>query len=231
MNVRMGLIRKKPDWTHAAFLQYWRDTHGPLAARLPDLREYWQNAVTERIQRVLSVPPGPWEFDGFSQLWFDDAQQASSAVKDSEFARALEADEQHFLATLHIVSAIQYVVVNVPTDAGRGALWKRMSIVKRRADITEDDFRREWASHEDLIRNVPGVKGYRRNVVIGRERIKGKPCSYEELPIDGIVELWFDDAAAMLTGFTSPAGQAATTHAKQFLAQITTFAVSEHRVV
>jgi len=94
MNVRMGLIRKKPDWTREAFLQYWRGTHGPLAARMPNLREYWQNAVTERMQRVLSAPPGPWDFDGFSQLWFDDVQQARSAVEDSEFARALIADEQ-----------------------------------------------------------------------------------------------------------------------------------------
>ena len=231
MNVRMGLIRKKPDWTREAFLQYWRATHGPLAARMPNLREYWQNAVTERMQRVLSVPRGPWDFDGFSQLWFDDVQQAQSAVKDSEFARALIADEQHFLRALHIVTAVQHVVVNVPKDAGRAALWKRMSIVKRRPDITEDDFRREWEMHEVLIRPVPGVRGYRRNVVIGRERIKGQPCGYEDLPIDGIVELWFDDADAMQTGFASPAGQAATMHAKEFLAEITTFAVVEHRMV
>jgi uncharacterized protein (TIGR02118 family) len=231
MNVRIGLIRKKPDWTREAFLQYWRATHGPLAARMPNLREYWQNVVTERMRHILSVPPGPWEFDGFSQLWFDDVQQASSAVKDSEFARALIADEQHFLGTLHIVTAIQHVVVTVPGDAGRAALWKRMSIVKRRPDITEDDFRSEWKMHEELIRKLPGVRAYRRNVVISRERIKGQPCDYGDLPIDGIVELWFDDAAAMQAGFASPAGQAATTHAKEFLAEITTFAVVERRVV
>ena len=231
MNVRMGLLRKKADWTREAFLQYWRATHGPLAARMPNLREYWQNAVTERMQRVLSAPQGPWDFDGFSQLWFDDVQQARLAVQDSEFARALIADEQRFLGTLHIVTAIQHVVLNVPTAAVQGALWKRMSIVKRRADITEDDFRREWEMHEEPISKVPGVRGYRRNVVIGRERIKGQPCGYEDLPIDGIVELWFDDAAAMQAGFASPSGQAAITHAKEFLAEITTFAVVEHRVV
>ncbi len=166
MNVRMGLLRKKPDWTREAFLQYWRGTHGPLAARMPNLHEYRQNAVTERMQRVLSVPPGSWDFDGFSQLWFDGVQQASSAVEDSEFACALIADEQHFLSTLHIITAIQHFVVNVPTDAGRDTLWKRMSIATRRHDSTEDDFRREWRIHEALIKKVPGVRGYRRNVVI-----------------------------------------------------------------
>src|SRR5690242_11134946 len=151
MNVRVGLIRKKPDWTREAFLQHWRTQHGPLAARLPNLREYWQNAVTERMQRVLSVPAGSWDLDGFSQLWFEDAQQASFATNDSDSARALIADEQYFLGTLHIVTAIQHVVINVPANPARGALWKRMSLVTRRSDITEEDFRREWEMHEELI--------------------------------------------------------------------------------
>ena len=231
MNVRIGLIRKKPDWTREAFLQYWRATHGPLAARMPNLREYWQNVVTERMRRILSVPPGPWDFDGFSQLWFNDDQQASSAVKDSEFARALIDDEQHFLGTLHIVTAIQHVVVTVPAYAGRGALWKRMSLVKRCPDITEDDFRREWEMHEELIRKVPGVRGYRRNVVIGRERIKGQPCGYEDLPIDGIVELWFETPQTLEAAFASPPGKRTMAHAQTFLSEITAFLVRERRIV
>ena len=111
MNVRMGLIRKKPDWTREAFLQYWRAAHGALAARMPNLREYWQNAVTDRLQRGIEFARGRWDFDGFSQLWFDDVQQADSAFKHGELAQALITDEQHFLGDLHIVTAAQHVVV------------------------------------------------------------------------------------------------------------------------
>jgi hypothetical protein len=64
-----------------------------------------------------------------------------------------------------------------------------VSILKRRPELSEDDFPRKWTVHRDLVRQMPGVAGYRQNVVIGREQIKGQPGGYDELPIDGIVEL------------------------------------------
>ena len=47
---------------------------------------------------------------------------------------------------------------------------------------------------------MPGIAGYRQNVVIARERVKGQPCDCDELPIDGIVELWFEDADGIGSG-------------------------------
>jgi len=231
MKVRMGLVWKKPDWTTDAFRAYWRDKHGPLAARAPNLREYWQNAVTDRIQRGIDFARGPWDFDGFSQLYFDDPHQARHAFTNSDIATALIADERHFLSALHIVTAEQNVVVPVPASPNREALLKRVSTLKRRPDVSEDDFRREWIVHGDLVRKMPGVAGYRQNVVIARERTKGKPCGYEELPIDGIVELWFENAATLEAAFGSPAGRTTMKHALTFLAEITAFAVQEERVV
>jgi uncharacterized protein (TIGR02118 family) len=231
MNVRMGLIRKKAAWSASEFLEYWRNTHGPLAAHAPNLREYWQNAVTERLQRGIEFARGPWDFHGFSQLWFDDAQQADHAFKDSAMAAALIADEKHFLGDLHIVTATQDVVVPVPDGASRSALLKRISTLKRRSDITEEDFRREWVVHRDLVRKMPGVSGYRQNVVIARQRVKGHPCGYDELPVDGIVELWFENPPTLEAAFSSPAGRETMAHAKTFLAEITAFLVVEHRVV
>ena len=231
MNVRMGLLCKKPDWTIDAFRAYWRDTHGPLAARTPGLREYWQNRVTDRIQRGIEFARGPWDFDGFSQLYFDDVGQANHAFRNSPLAPALIADEQHFLGLLHIVTAEQHVVVPVPPSPEREALLKRISTLKRRPELSEADFRREWIVHRGLVRKMPGIEGYRQNVVIARERVKGQPCDYPALPIDGIVELWFRDARALEAAFGSAAGQETMAHAKTFLEEITVFSVEEHRVV
>jgi uncharacterized protein (TIGR02118 family) len=225
----MGLIHKQPQWTTAAFQKYWRQSHGPLAARAPKLREYWQNAVTDRLQRGIEFARGPWDFDGFSQLWFDETGQADAAFKEGELAAAFIADEQYFLGGLHIVSVDQHVVVPVPPH--RASLLKRISTLKRRSGISEDDFRREWIKHRDLVREMPGVSGYRQNVVIARERVKGTPCGYDELPIDGIVELWFQSTATLDAAFSSPAGRTTMAHAKTFLSEITAFVVMEHRVV
>ncbi|WP_249931214.1 EthD domain-containing protein [Ramlibacter sp. 2FC] len=227
----MGLIRKKPDWSHEEFEAYWRDKHGPLAATAPGLRAYWQNVVIERMQRGIDFARGPWDFDGFSQLRFDDAQKAGSAFSEGDLASALIEDERKFIGTLHIVATEQHVVIPVPEAPQRAKLLKRISTLKRRPDVTEEDFRREWRVHADYVRKMPGVSGYRQNVVVSRELVKGEPCGYEDLPIDGIVELWFEDAATLEAAFASPAGQVTMAHAKTFLHEITAFVVSERRII
>jgi uncharacterized protein (TIGR02118 family) len=106
-----------------------------------------------------------------------------------------------------------------------------MSIITRLPSLSEEDFRREWKVHGEFVRKMPGVSAYRQNVVVAREREKGKPCEYEALPIDGIVELWFEDETTLQDAFNSPAGQAAMAHAKTFLGQITAFLVNERQIV
>jgi uncharacterized protein (TIGR02118 family) len=231
MNVRMGLIRKKADWSQEEFRTYWREHHGRLAAQAPGLRGYWQNHVTEHLQRGIDFPRGPWDFDGFSQLWFDGVAQANSAFSDGSLAADLIADENHFIGTLHIVTAEQRVVIDVPEPPVRSQLLKRMSTLKRRADISEEDFRREWRIHGDHVRKMAGVSGYRQNVLVARELNKGVPCSYEDLPIDGIVELWFENTAALEQAFGSPEGRTTMAHANTFLEEITAFVVQEHQIV
>lgn len=230
--VRMGLIRKQPDWSTERFDAYWRDHHGALAARVPGLQAYWQNLVTDRLQRGIDYARGPWDFDGFSQLWLDGEQRAEAAFGQGNLAAELVADEQHFLSGLHIVTTEQTDVIALPSDpAARARLLKRISILRRRADISEDDFRREWRVHADLVRTMPGVSGYRQNVVTERERVKGQPCGYGDLPIDGIVELWFESPEVLSAAFASPEGQRTMAHATTFLAEITAFLVTERRVV
>lgn len=231
MNVRMGLIKKQPDWSQEKFSSYWRDHHGPLAGGAPGLREYWQNVVTDRLQRGIDYERGPWNFDGFSQLWFDDKKRADAAFAQGDLAAELIADENHFLGGLHIVTAEQRVVIPVPEGQARSKLLKRISTLKRRPDVMEEDFCREWKIHGDYVQKMPGVSGYRQNVIIGRELVKGEPCGYEDLPIDGIVELWFESTETLNAAFASDPGQFTMNHAKSFIHEITAFLVEERRVV
>lgn len=122
MTVRMGLIRKKADWIFEDFNSYWRDSHGAIAGQLPNLREYWQNPVIDRLQRGIEFARGPWDFDGFSQLSFDDAKQSDGAFNDSDLTNDLIKDEHYFLGGLHIVTAEQSVVIPVPEQKERSQL-------------------------------------------------------------------------------------------------------------
>lgn len=82
-----------------------------------------------------------------------------------------------------------------------------------------------------LLNTMPGVSGYRQDVVMQRELVKGQPCSYEQLPIEGIIELWFESPATLEAAFASPQEQRTMAHAKTVLAELTAFQVVENRIV
>ncbi len=227
MIVRSGILRKKADWLDDDFRRHWRDQHGPLAARLPGLRAYEQNPVIDSVQRGFSYPRGPEQIDGFSMLWFDDEAAMKAAMATPE-GQALVADEQHFIGDLRVVAIDQVTVI--PPATGRPLL-KRMSLLRRLPGVTPETFVREWREeHAHLVRRLQGVRGYRQNLIIDREVPKGRPVGYDGLPVDGIVELWFDDAAAIDAAFGSPQGLTLMQHAREFIGEITTFIVEPHRV-
>ncbi|MEY2685482.1 MAG: hypothetical protein RJA09_2627 [Pseudomonadota bacterium] len=227
MHVRMGLLNKKEDWSSDRFRTYWREQHSKLASQLPGLKVYHQNHVTDASQRGISYKRGPESVDGISQLWFDDPKGIDSAFSET-FGKQLMDDENHFIGHLRIVTATPIEVIPPPP---RTAL-KRMSFLRRRADVTAEVFAHEWnVRHAALVKTLPGVLGYRQNLVTHRESPKGQVVGYEDLPIDGIVELWFENTETLNAAFASPQGVATMQHATTFIDEITTFLVEPVVVV
>ncbi len=228
MIVRMGLIKKKPQWSAEDFRRHWLNHHGALAAQLPGLRRYEQNHVIDHAQRGISYERGSEQLDGFSMLWFD-SNEAMRAAMETDAGRALVADENHFIGNLRIVTVDQVEVI--PPAADR-PLIKRMSLLRRRPDVSPEQFRHEWrVEHARLVRETKGVRGYRQNLITERQVPKGTPVGYEDLPIDGIVELWFDSTDSLDAAFASPEGVKLMAHARVFIAEITTFLVERHVIV
>lgn len=228
MIVRSGLLKKKPDWRMEDFRRHWLEKHGPLAAKLPGLLRYEQNHVTDSVQRGIAFERGPEQLDGFSMLWFE-SEAAMKAAIATPAGQALVADENHFIGDLRIVAIDQVEVIPPATDR---PLIKRMSLLRRRADVSPETFLHEWRiEHAHLVRRVKGVCGYRQNLIVGREVPKGNPVGHEGLPIDGIVELWFENAASLDAAFASPQGATLMMHAREFISEITTFLVEPHVIV
>lgn len=228
MQVRMGLLNKKDDWSMDRFRGYWREQHAQLASQLPGLKAYHQNHVTDTAQRGISHKRGPENVDGISQLWFDDAQRMNDAFSEA-LGKKLIADEEHFIGHLRIVTATPIEVIAPPPP---GAALKRMSFLRRRADVSPDVFAYEWnVRHAALVKTLPGVLGYRQNLITHRESPKGNVVAYEGLPIDGIVELWFETTDTLNVAFSSPQGVETMQHATTFIDEITTFLVEPFVVV
>jgi uncharacterized protein (TIGR02118 family) len=183
-------LNKRTDWSAEKFRAYWREEHSKLASQLPGLLAYQQNHVTDTAQRGISYKRGPESVDGISQLWFDDSRRMDDAFSAALGAKLI-ADENHFMAHLRIVTAEPLEVIKPPAP---GAALKRMSFLRRRADVTPEVFAHEWrVVHSALVKTLPGVLGYRQNLITHRESPKGHVVGYEGLPIDGIVELWFEN--------------------------------------
>ncbi|HKH99814.1 MAG TPA: EthD family reductase [Candidatus Sulfotelmatobacter sp.] len=79
---------------------------------------------------------------------------------------------------------------------------KFMVVLYRRPDLTPEEFRRHLEQvHGPLAMNLPGLRKYSQNYVCSDSKRKHPGW-------DAIVELYFDDRAAMEAAWASPQGAA-----------------------
>lgn len=104
------LIHKKTGLSDEDFYRYWKEKHGPLAARIiPGLRRYVQN-------HPVKIPGLKYEADGLAELWFDDldAYRSSRTWRQSDEAKPLLDDEDKFMdrdrITRYVV--VEHVIIN-----------------------------------------------------------------------------------------------------------------------
>ena len=227
MIVRIGILRKKEDLTTAAFRKHWHEVHGPIATKIPGLLRYHQNHIVDSAQLGIDYPRSPQVVDGFSELWFDNQSSMQNGATP-DVIKMLAEDEARFIGNMQLIIAKQNIVVPTVSDK---PLVKRMSILKRRPDVDAETFQREWWEvHSEHVRSMTGIEGYTQNLVIERS-IGRKSATYEEVPIDGIVELWFRDIMSLEAAFASPTGQKTMAHAKTFIGEITTFIVEPYQII
>ena len=84
------VVHKRTGMDTEDFRRYWRETHGPIAARIPGLRKYTQ------VYANASPDGTPPPFDGFAELWFDDEPSLERAMASPEI-EAASADNKNFL--------------------------------------------------------------------------------------------------------------------------------------
>ena len=78
------VVHRKPGWTAKKFRDYFVRVHGPLAQKLPGLRQYKQNFVVPDAKRKAP------RLDCVAELYFEDkeAMEAAWATPEGEAASA-----------------------------------------------------------------------------------------------------------------------------------------------
>jgi uncharacterized protein (TIGR02118 family) len=197
--VRMGLIRRLPSLTPAAFTEHWRGPHGAFAARLPDLRRYHQNH-TRRRQPVGRLPD-PWELDGLSELWFDSLEVMSRSIASPSYTE-LAGDTPTVMTVPGLIAGPQETAVAMVEKAGSPL--KAMVVLRRRPDLSGDRFLDGWRKATAALAGSDGLLGVTNTVVVHREGAPGQKLAYDALPVDAVTEFWFAGDGALTATLARP---------------------------
>ena len=102
------LVSRPKDRPLEDFRRYWREVHGPIAAKIPTLRRYEQNHATPASYAGGGQPA----FDGLAITWFASTDDMRAGARTPEYA-ATRADEKNFLplGELPIIIAREHVIV------------------------------------------------------------------------------------------------------------------------
>lgn len=217
---RCGLLKKREDMTAEEFKDFWFNVHGPIAAQMKNLRSYEQHLIVDREQRH-QIARGPVEIDGYSELCFDDIHDMEEGV--ASLAGAGANDLPNFASDCKILVFVKKFDTVVPEELKGQKLIKRMSFLGRGEGISAERFQKEWwGLHSELVKTMPGYVGYAQNLVVDRI-INGKHVSYDELPVEGMVEFWFKDMEGFNECYSSEAFAKTAAHGATFLGSVTTY--------
>ncbi|WP_019170162.1 hypothetical protein [Pseudaminobacter salicylatoxidans] len=130
--------------------------------------------------------------DGLSELWFPSIEAMRQAVASPTYA-PVAADTPSVMTMPGIVAG---------TQAGRGSANalaagdKLLLIATRAATIDADTFAQRWDGGQ-IATALAGVSHAVDTFVTHWESAPGIEISREELPLDLVVELWFEDTATL----------------------------------
>jgi uncharacterized protein (TIGR02118 family) len=97
------VLNEKPGTDRREALRYWRETHGPIAGKVPGVRRYVQ-------QHAVGAPEGDPPFLGVASMYFDDQEAFAAATSSAEFAAAV-ADVENFADPRLVTAFTEDVVV------------------------------------------------------------------------------------------------------------------------
>lgn len=180
------------------------------------------NRVTDQSQKGIDYARGAQNFDAIAQTFFPDISASMSAASNGGFNLAMGLSGP-MVAQLHALVCLQNTII-APPPPEQGL--KRMSVLRKRPDVSPEAFQEQWFYlHAELAKRLPGVTGYRQNLVLDGPRDAGGA-----MMVDGMVELWFPDGETIDSAFATGPGESLMVHAKEFIAEISTFLVAPHHV-
>lgn len=176
-------ITRKPSLSDEEFHRYWKETHGPIAARIA---QTWRYEQSHRIPLEGTNSP----YDGAAEAWIED-QAAMDALRTSAaYVNGALADEPNFIDMNRVEWLVthDYVIKDGPQTPQQV---KGIFQLKRKPGMNLQDFRKYWIEvHGPIVCELPGLQRYVQCHTIDAA------YSYAEPKWDGVAQLWVEDLAA-----------------------------------
>lgn len=188
---RIGLFKKPESLSIEEFRDCWHYHHAPIATNMVGMQKYNQNHVIRALDLGIA-PENKRECLGMSKIWFGSMNNQQS--NDPETMHRLAIDEKHLFREMDLIVCNETVYKYEPAGV---PFVKYLCILRRKPELSEDEFRIKLAEIAKLVLKVPGLTGYHENVVLERvyNDIQGEKrypnVSYDQVPIDAAIELYF----------------------------------------
>src|SRR5580698_3944159 len=197
-------ISRKSTLNDAEFHRYWRETHGPIAARVSQSKRYLQS-------HRIPYPDTNSPYDGEAEVLIDNLEALATLRTSREYLDGALADERNFIDLKRVewMATRDHMIVDGPTG---GTLVKGVWQLKRKPGMSLDDFRKYWIEvHGPIVAKMPGLTRYVQSHLIDEAYLYAEPRH------DGVAQVWFQSVDAMRAAFASPAGVAAVGDGEKFL--------------
>ena len=213
-------ITRKPSLSDEEFHRYWKDTHGPIAARIA---QTWRYEQSHRIPVEGTNSP----YDGAAEAWIEDQAALDALRTSAEYVNGALADEPNFIDMNRVEWLVthDHVIKDGPQTPQQV---KGIFQLKRKPGMNLEDFRQYWIEvHGPIVCELPGLQRYVQCHTIDAA------YRYAEPKWDGVAQLWVEDLAAWDTLVNSQEfTQGSWPDGAKFLDQalITNFMAHEHQV-
>jgi uncharacterized protein (TIGR02118 family) len=203
----VALIKRKPGMSRADFIDYYENSHAPLARKcFPQIVQYRRNFIDMEGAIVVPGAAEP-DFDSVTAIWYRDRAAYDEMLSTHFMAgvqETIENDERNFLdqSMTRMLKVDQrgarLADAELKPSIGRPAgesLFKVIALLTRKPGMSQADFVDYYENrHSKLIWSLfPWIVEYRRNFI----DIEGAivfPAA--QLPdFDVVTELWFQDRA------------------------------------
>ena len=176
-------ITRKPSLDEAEFHRYWRDIHGPIAAKIPQLVRY------EQSHRIPFADTNS-SYDGAAEAWLEDEAAFQALRQTPEYVDGALADEPNFIDMNRVEWLVtrDHVILDGPQTPG---LTKGIFQLRRKPGMSLADFRQYWIEvHGPIVKRLPGLRRYVQCHTVDAA------YQYAEPRWDGVAQLWLDSPEA-----------------------------------